>query len=91
MSKPTSQSYKTTNWTAFNEALKHRGSLKIWFDYEMNWDAAPTDKRGRQPTYSDAAVQSCLTMKVLFGMALRQTTGFVVSLLQLTGLDLGGA
>jgi hypothetical protein len=26
-------------------------------------------------------------MKVLFGMALRQTTGFVESLLQLTGLD----
>ena len=26
-------------------------------------------------------------MKVLFGMALRQTTGFVESLLSLTGLD----
>jgi hypothetical protein len=26
-------------------------------------------------------------MKVLFGMALRQTTGFVESLLRLTGLD----
>ncbi|MCW2304137.1 hypothetical protein M2324_002542, partial [Rhodovulum sulfidophilum] len=26
-------------------------------------------------------------MKVLFGMALRQTTGFVESLLQLVGLD----
>ena len=44
-------------------------------------------KRGRQPTYSDAAVQTCLTMKVLFGMALRQTTGFVESLLRLAGLD----
>jgi transposase len=53
----------------------------------MNWRGAPTGKRGRQPTYSDAAVQACLTMKVLFGMALRQTTGFVESLLQLTGLD----
>jgi transposase len=53
----------------------------------MNWRGAPTGKRSRQPTYSDAAVQACLTMKVLFGMALRQTTGFVESLLQLTGLD----
>ena len=44
-------------------------------------------KRGRQPTYSDAAIQTCLTMKVLFGMALRQTTGFVESLLQLIGLN----
>lgn len=79
MSKPTSPTYKTMNWTAYNEALKRRGSLTIWFDPEVNWGAAPTGKRGRQPTYSDAAVQTCLTMKVLFGMALRQTTGFVES------------
>jgi hypothetical protein len=49
--------------------------------------AQPTGKRGRQPVYSDAAVQTCLTMKVLFGMALRQTTGFVESLLRLVGLN----
>jgi len=53
----------------------------------MTWGAKPTGKRGRQPTYSDAAIQTCLTMKVLFGMALGQTTGFVESLLQLSGLD----
>lgn len=35
----------------------------------------------------DAAIQVCLTMKVLFGMPLRQTTGFVESLLRLAGLD----
>ncbi|MBL3554742.1 transposase, partial [Rhodovulum sulfidophilum] len=44
-------------------------------------------RRGRQQTYSDAAIQTCLSMKVLFGMALRQRTGFVESLLQLVGLD----
>ena len=53
----------------------------------MVWEARPTGKRGRQPVYSDAAVQTCLTMKVLFGMALRQTTGFIESLLRLIGLD----
>ena len=53
----------------------------------MTWEATPTGKRGRQPDYSDAAIQTCLTMKVLFGMALRQTTGFVESLLRLSGLD----
>ncbi len=68
-------------------ALKRRGSLTIWFDPAMTWEAAPTGKRGRQPVYTDAAVQTCLTMKVLFGMALRQTTGFVESLLRLVGLD----
>ena len=53
----------------------------------MTWEAAPTGKRGRQPDYSDAAIQICLTMKVLFGIALRQTTGFVESLLGLISLD----
>ena len=52
----------------------------------MIWDAAPTGKRGRQQTYCDAAIQTCLTMKVLFGIALRQTTRFVESLLRLISL-----
>ncbi len=87
MSRLTATAYKTRNWPAYNEALKRRGSLTIWFDPEMSWDGTPTGKRGRQPAYSDGAIQTCLTMKVLFGMALRQTTGFVESLLRLIGLD----
>ena len=87
MSRPKPPIYKTLNWPAYNKALKRCGSLTIWFDPRMAWSAEPTGKRGRQPVYSDAAVQACLTMKVLFGMALRQTTGFVESLLQLIGLD----
>lgn len=87
MSRPTPPTYKTRNWPAYNEALKRRGSLTIWFDPEMCWEAKPTGRRGRQPSYSDAAIQTCLTMKVLFGMALRQTTGFVESLLRLIGLN----
>jgi len=87
MSRPTSPTYKTRNWPAYNEALKRRGSLTIWFDSEMIWEAAPTGRRGRQQTYSNAAIQTCLSMKVLFGMALRQTTGFVESLLCLVGLN----
>ena len=113
MSRPTPPAYKTRNWPAYNEALKRRGSLTIWFDPAMTWDAAPTGKRGRQPDYSGEedqetvqwtvsptnAIQTCLTMKVLFGMvdigaplvratmSTRQTTGFVESLLRLIGLD----
>jgi hypothetical protein len=87
MSKPTPPAYKTRNWPDYNAALKRRGSLSIWFDPAMIWEAEPTGKRGRQPGYSDAAIQTCLTLKVLFGMALRQTTGFVESLLHLIDLD----
>jgi hypothetical protein len=86
MSRATLPTYKTRNWPAHNEALKRRGSLTILFDPEMSWYGAPTGRRGRQQTYSDTAIQTCLTMKVLFGMALRQTTGFVESLLRLLWL-----
>ena len=50
-------------------------------------EAAPTGKRARQPDYGDAAIQTCLAMKVLFGMAPGQTTGLVESLLRLIDLD----
>ena len=87
MSSCSPAKYKTRNWLSYNTALKQRGSLSIWFDPEMQWHALSTGKRGRQPEFSDAAIQICLTMKVLFDMPLRQTIGFVASLLRLAGLD----
>ena len=79
--------YKTTNWSSYNDSLKRRGSLSIWFDPEIVWVPPPNGRRGRQQRFSDAAIQACLTSKVLFGLPLRQTTGFVQSLRQLSGLD----
>jgi len=79
--------YKTKNWSSYNDSLKQHGSLSIWFVPEMVWTPPPSGKLGRQQQFSDAAIQTCLTLKVLFGMPLRQTTGFVQSLLWLVGLD----
>ena len=52
----------------------------------MHWEAIPSGRRGRQQAYSDAAIQACLTLKTLLGLPLRQATGFVASLLELSGL-----
>ena len=52
----------------------------------MVWHAAPSGKRGRRQSYGDA-IQACRALKVLFGMAPRQTAGFVASLLKPAGLD----
>jgi len=87
MSSWTPTTYKTRNWAEYNHSLKQRGSLLIWFDPEMSWEAEASGRRGRQKTYSDAAIQACLTLKVLFGLPLRQTTGFVESLLKRVELD----
>lgn len=67
--------------------MKQRGSLQIWFDPETVWLAEPSGKQGRPATFTDAAIQACLTLKALFGLPLRQTTGLVASLLELAGLD----
>lgn len=67
--------------------MKRRGLLTIWFDPEMAEVSPQNGKRGRQQSFRDTAFQTCLTMNVLFGLPLRQTTGFVQSLLRLVGLD----
>ena len=86
MSRPPKTTYKTTNWKSYNHALRQRGSLTVWFNPSMQWEAVPSGRRGRQQSYSDAAIQACLTLKVLVGLPLRQTIGFVASLLELSGL-----
>jgi hypothetical protein len=87
MSKPSPARYRTTNWPEYNAALRRRGSLLVWIDREMEWSAPKRGRPGRPETFSDAAIQFCLAIKVLFGLALRQTIGLVGSLLKMAGLD----
>lgn len=86
MSPSNKPRYRTTNWKQYNAALKARGSLSIWLDKRMAWFAAASGKHGRSPKFSDAIIQFCLTFKNFLGLALRQTTGLVESVLQLCGL-----
>ena len=79
--------YRTTNWAAYNAALKTRGSLTVWLNKDMQWYAPASGKRGRPRKFSDTAIQFCLSLKCLFGLALRQSLGMVESLLRLAGLD----
>src|SRR5450830_914417 len=59
----------------------------MWLDQSMQWLGTPRGKRGRSPTFSDAAIQFCLSIKCLFGQPLRRALGMVQSLLQLAKLD----
>ncbi len=87
MAKPVPARYRTTNWSAYNAALRRRGSLLVWLDREMEWLAPASGRPGRPQTFSEAAIQFCLSIKVLFGLALRQTIGMVESLLRMAGLE----
>lgn len=87
MTKPEPALYRTTNWKSYDDALKRRGSLLVWLDRDMAWLAPKCGNPGRPPVFSDAAIQFCLTVKILFGLPLRQTTGMVSSILKMAGLD----
>ena len=81
---------RVTNWADYNEALRQRGSLTVWFTDEAiaAWKAAPRTTPGGQPHYSDLAITTALTLRAVFHLALRQTEGLIGSVLQLLGLDL---
>jgi len=79
MSKPDPTRYRTTNWSDYNAALRKRGSLLIWLDTDMAWLAPHKGRPGRSPVFSNAAIRFCLSIKVLFKLPLRQTTGMVAS------------
>ena len=51
-------------------SLQKRGSLLIWLDKEMTWFAPHDGRPGRPAVFSDAAIQFCLTIKVLFKLPL---------------------
>ena len=87
MTKPEPARYRTTNWKSYNAALRRRGSLLIWLDKDMMWLANRAGRPGRLPVFSDAAIQFCLMVEVLFGLLLRQETDMVASILKMAGLD----
>ncbi len=59
----------------------------ISLDKDMVWLAPHGGSPGRPALFLDAAIQFCLTIKVLFKLPLRQTTGMFASLLNMLDLD----
>jgi hypothetical protein len=84
------QRHRVTNWSDYDAALRQRGSLTVWFTDEAveAWRAEPRTTRGGQPHYSALAIATALTLRAVFGLALRQTEGLIGSIIRLLGLDL---
>jgi hypothetical protein len=82
--------FKVTNWAEYDAGLRQRGSLTLWVTSEAvdGWAAPRRKTRGGQPCYSDLAIETALTLGLVFGLRLRQTEGFLSSVLALMGLDL---
>ena len=71
--------YHVRNWAEYNEGLRRRGDLTVWFDEEAiaNWKADKTGKPGGQRVYSDMAIETGLVVPMVYKLAYRQTEGFL--------------
>ncbi len=82
--------YRVKNWSQYDKALRNRGDITLWFSTEAikAWTPKPNGGRGRQQRYSDLAIETVLTLRLLFHLPLRQAKGFVHSILGMMDLEL---
>lgn len=82
--------YKPKDWKAYNESLCRRGSLVLWMEEAVyrHWrDISRLGKVVGEQQYPDVVIEFCLTIKQVYGLALRQCTGFIKSVFTLMGLS----
>ena len=82
--------YRVTNWREFDQGLVRRGDIRFWIEDEAidAWIAPYRTTPGGQRKFSNFAIETTLTLGAVFGLPLRQTEGFVRSLMELMGHDL---
>ena len=80
--------YRVRNWPDYDAGLQQRGSLTVWFTPQAveAWYYQGPRQRGAQYTFSEVAIQTALILRLLYHLPLRQTEGFVASILALMGL-----
>ena len=83
--------YRVKNWGQYDRALIKRGDITIWFSMQAitAWSPKKNGKPGRQKKYSDLAIETVLTIRLLFHLPLRGAEGFVHSLLVLMDIEWG--
>ncbi len=81
--------YRVANWASYDRALVRRGDVTVWVSPEVvaTWEPAGVGTRGGQRKYSDLAIETALTRRLLFHLPLRQTEGFLTALFGLMGLE----
>jgi hypothetical protein len=82
--------YRVTNWSEYDQALVEYGDITLWITPSAirGWAAKPTGRRGAPQKYSDLAIETALTLRLLLQLPLRQAEGFLRSLLELMDLTL---
>ena len=73
-----------------NQALVRRGDVTVWVSSEAiaAWTPRRSGRRGGQRRYSDLAIETALTLRLLYHLPLRQAEGFLHALFGMMRLDL---
>ena len=73
--------YKIHNWRSYEQSLINRGDLTLWLSEDVieSWNSDLGQRMGRPKLYSDLAIETALTLRLLFKLPLRQTEGFLKS------------
>ena len=60
--------YRVANWAAYNQALVRRGDVTVWLSSEAiaAWTPGRSGRRGGQRRYSDLAIETALTLRLLY-------------------------
>ena len=82
--------YRVANWVAYNQALVRRGDVTVWVSSEAiaAWTPRRSGRRGGQRRYSDLAIETALTLRLLYHLPLREAEGFLHALFGMMRLDL---
>ena len=82
--------YRVANWAAYNQSLEQRGDVTCWLAPEAiaAWTPRRSGMRGGQRRCSDLAIQTALTLRLVYHLPLRQAEGFLHSLFAMMHLDL---
>ncbi len=82
--------YRVANWASYDRALVGRGDITLWVTPEAidTWEPVGVGTRGGQQKYSDVAIETALTLRLLFYLPLRQAEGFLHALFGMMGLAL---
>ena len=81
--------YRVANWAAYDRALVGRGDVTLWLAPEAidAWAPGRVGTRGGQFKYSDLAIETALTLRLICHLPLRQAEGFLNSLFGMMGID----
>jgi len=86
------QHYKISNWSEYNNALRHRGNIEIWindvaikswYEHDRVYSGA-----GAPKLFSDFAILVCHEIRQVYKLPLRQCQGFIKSIFKILQLSM---